>query len=290
MDIINDASVGGNLKRTKSYVVAIPSYNRVNEVVKKTLNTLKQGGVSSSQIYIFVANKEQYNLYEEGVPKELYAKIIIGKKGITNQRIFISKYFKEGQYVVSMDDDVEQMEILKGDKLAKLTNVNKFFLDAYQLMKKTNLYIWGIYPVRNAFFMKNKTTFDLRFIIGVTFGFITRHDKSLHMSIKAESKEDYEQTILYYLKDGGVIRYNNITAKTKFNAPGGLGQDRFERNKNAAEYLTNKYPDIVSRKDRDDGTPEVRLAKLPSKLDVKTNATKTKSKRSSTNKTKKRHA
>jgi hypothetical protein len=92
------------------------------------------------------------------------------------------------------------------------------------------------------------------------------------------------------LKDGGVIRYNNITAKTKFNAPGGLGQDRFERNKKAAEYLTKKYPDIVSRKDRDDGTPEVRLAKLPSKLDVKTNTTKTKSKRSSTNKTKKRHA
>lgn len=284
MDIINDIRGGGNLKRSKSYVVAIPSYNRVNEVVKKTLTTLKEGGVSSSQIYIFVANKEQYNLYEEGVPKELYAKIIIGKKGITNQRIFISKYFKEGQYVVSMDDDVEQVEIVKGNKLVKLTNVNKFFLEAYQLMKKTNLFIWGIYPVRNAFFMKNKTTFDLRFIIGVTFGFITRHDKSLHMSIKAESKEDYEQTILYYLKDGGVIRYNNITTKTKFNAPGGLGQDRFERNKKAAEYLTNKYPDIVSRKDRDDGTPEVRLAKLPSKFDNP----KTKTKRSSTNKTKKR--
>jgi hypothetical protein len=108
--------------------------------------------------------------------------------------------------------------------------------------------------------MKNKTTFDLRFIIGVTFGFITRHDKSLNMSKKVEVNEDYEQSILYFLKDGGVIRYNNITTKPKFNAPGGLGQDRFERNKKAAEYLTNKYPDIVSRKDRDDGTPEVRLA------------------------------
>jgi hypothetical protein len=266
-NIINqvDYSIGSGIKQ--SYVVAIPTYNRVDEVVKKTLNTLKTGGVSANQIYLFVANKQQYTLYEQSVPKELYYKIVIGKKGITNQRIFISNYFKEGQYVISMDDDVEQFDILKGGKLVKLTKVNNFFLEAYELMKLKNLYLWGIYPVRNAFFMKDEVTFDLRFIIGVTFGFITRHDKQLKMSIKAESKEDYEQSILYFLKDGGVIRYNNVTAKTKFNAPGGLGQDRFERNKNASEYLTNKYPDIVSRNDRDDGTPEVKLAKLPATIE-----------------------
>ena len=136
-------------------------------------------------------------------------------------------------------------------------------MDAYKIMKQNKLFIWGIYPVRNPFFMYNEITFDLRFIIGVTFGFIVRHDKKLKMSINAETKEDYEQTILYYKMDGGVIRFNNITTKTKFNAPGGLGTDRFERNKKAAEYLTNKYPNIVSRKDRKDGTPEIKLSKLP---------------------------
>lgn len=246
-----------------TYVVAIPTYNRVQEVTNKTLNTLKEGGVHKNKIYLFVANKQQYELYEQNVPKQLYHKIIIGKKGITNQRIFISQYFNEGQYVISMDDDVEEFEILKGEKLVKLKDVNKFFLDAYKLMKKEKLFIWGIYPVRNPFFMYNETTFDLRFIIGVTFGFIVRHDKKLKMSTNAETKEDYEQTILYYKMDGGVIRFNNITTKTKFNSPGGLGTDRFERNKKAAEYLVRKYPDIVVRKDRKDGTPEVKLNKLP---------------------------
>lgn len=248
-----------------TYIVAIPTYNRVQEVSNKTLLTLKDGGVSKSKIYLFVANKQQYDLYEENVPKNLYHKIIIGKKGITNQRIFISQYFREGQYVISMDDDVEELEILKGEKLVRLKNLDNFFMDAYKLMKKEKLFIWGIYPVRNPFFMYNDTTFDLRFIIGVTFGFIVRHDKNLKMSINAETKEDYEQTILYYKMDGGVIRFNNITAKTKFNAPGGLGTDRFERNKKAAEYLVKKYPDIVTRKDRKDGTPEVKLNKLPYK-------------------------
>jgi hypothetical protein len=245
-----------------SYVIAIPTYNRVEEVTNKTLNTLKEGGINKNKIYLFVANKTQYDLYEQNVPKQLYKEIVIGKKGITNQRIFISQYFNEMQYVISMDDDVEQLEILKGEKLVKMNNINKFFMDAYKLMKKEKLFIWGIYPVRNPFFMYDEITYDLRFLIGVTFGFITRHNNKLKMSIKAETKEDYEQTILYYLMDGGIIRYNNVTAKTKFNAPGGLGTDRFERNKKAAEYLTQKYKEIVSRNDRKDGTPEVKLAKL----------------------------
>jgi hypothetical protein len=262
-----------------NYVVAIPTYNRQDVVFKKTISTLLNGGVSKSHIYIFVANKEQEKLYEEALPKNSYHKIVVGKKGIANQRKFIANYFKEGQYVISMDDDVEEFQTLKGtkktktmkkgkianDKLVKIKDVNQFFIDAYKTLKKEKLYIWGVYPVRNALFMYHNYTTDLRFIIGVTFGFIVRHDRKLEPSIRSESKEDYEQTILYYKKDGGVVRFNNVVPKTKFNSPGGLGTDRFERNKNAAEYLTETYPDIVKRNDRPNGTPEVKLTRLPRK-------------------------
>lgn len=246
-----------------NYVVAIPTYNRTAEVSAKTLKTLKDGGVPKNKIYLFVANKQQHDLYNQSVPRDLYHEIVIGKKGIANQRTVISTYFPEGQYVISMDDDVEEFNMLRGEKLVKLHNVHSFFLDAHKILVKEGLYIWGIYPVRNPFFMYKDITTDLRFLIGVTFGFITRHDRKLKVSIRAETKEDYEQTILYYLRDGGVVRFNAITAKTKFNAPGGLGTDRYERNLAAAKYLTAKYPDIVSRNDRKDGTPEVRLAKMP---------------------------
>ena len=246
-----------------SYVVAIPTYNRIDEVIKKTLNTLKEGCVNKNKIYLFVANKAQYELYEKSVPKNLYNKIIIGKKGITNQRNFISNYFNEGQYVISMDDDVERIEILKGERLTPLKDLNVFFINAYKILKQRHLFIWGIYPVRHSLFMYNDVTFDLRFIIGVIFGFITRHNNNLKMSTKSETKEDYEQTILYYLEDGGVVRFNNITVKNKYKAEGGLGTDRYDRNKIAAEYLIKKYPDIVSKKERKSGTPEVKLSRLP---------------------------
>lgn len=247
-----------------NYVVAIPSYNREDIIVPKTLTTLKEGKISKGKIYIFVANKQQEKLYEKTVPKNLYNKIIVGKKGITNQRIFISKYFPEGQYIVSMDDDVEELQMMKNkDKLVKIHDLDKFFKDAYKELKKEKLYIWGVYPVRNPFFMKKTISDHLRFIIGVTFGYINRHNRKLYPSLKSETKEDYEQSILFYKHDGGVLRFNYITPKTKFNSEGGLGKDRAERNKNAAEYLKHKYPDIITIFHRANGMTEVKFSNQP---------------------------
>jgi len=245
------------------YVVAIPTYNRSDVVGKKTLTTLKDGGVPRSAIYLFVANKAQEKIYEQAVPKELYGKIVVGKLGIANQRKFIVKYFPEGQYVVSCDDDIEALETLRGEKLAKIKDVNGFFLEAYQILKDEGLFIWGIYPVRNPFFMQKGYTTGLKFIIGVMRGFINRHSKKLEPSAHSEGKEDYEQSILYYKMDGGVLRFNDVTCKTKFNAKGGLGQDRFEMNKLAAEYLQKTYPTLVTIKHRKNGMTEINLARLP---------------------------
>ena len=111
--------------------------------------------------------------------------------------------------------------------------------------------------------MKNNLTTDLRFVIGVVHGYINRHDNKLYPNQKSLSKEDIEQSILFYLKDGGILRFNNISFSTMFNAPGGLGTDRYQMNKTAQEYLVKKYPNIVSSKFRKDGTPEVILKRNP---------------------------
>jgi len=96
------------------YVVAIPTYKRYGEVTKKTLPTLKRGGVPKSKIHVFVANKTEEKLYREKMDPDTYGKIVVGKKGLVNQRIFISEYFPMGTCVVSLDDDVEKFQKLKG--------------------------------------------------------------------------------------------------------------------------------------------------------------------------------
>ena len=247
------------------YSIAIPTYNRSDIIYKKTITTLLNGGIDYKTIFIFVANKEEYKIYEETLPPKSYNKIIIGKIGIAKQRTFIRNYFKEGDYVVSIDDDVEDLLKLKNNKLIKIKDIHTFFLKAYEDLKREKRYLWGIYPVRNPFFMKNTLTDGLTFIIGVLHGYIVRHLNTLTPNIKSEGKEDYEQSILYYNKDGGVLRYNDITIKTKFLAKGGLGENRFETNKNAAEYLFKKYPKYITIFYRKNGMTEVKLKDKSSK-------------------------
>ena len=249
-----------------SYVIAIPTYNRCDTIISKTLKMLKDGGVKKSKIFIFVANKKEFDKYNDIVPESMYNKIIIGKKGIKNQRIFISKYFPEGQHIVSIDDDVEKIEQLKGTKLQQIKNVDKFFTDSFKLLKKEKLYIWGIYPVHNAFFMKNNISFGLKFLIGVLFGYINRHNNKLYP--KSSVKEDIEQSILFYKMDGGVVRYNNIVTKTVFFAKGGGGvaSERIASYKKASNYLNKKYPEFISNIfTRENGLTEVKLENFPRK-------------------------
>ena len=243
-----------------NYIVAIPSYDRSDEITKKTLPTLKKGKVNKDKIYVFVANKEEEKKYREKMDKSTYNKIVVGKKGIVQQRKFISQYFSKGTPIVSMDDDVRSLVKLSGDKLKIVSNLDSLFKQAFKLLKNKGLYLWGVYPVKNAKFMKNKITTNLKFIIGVVHGYINRHDTKLYPNLKSTSKEDIEQSVLFFMKDKGVLRYNHVSFKTKWNDVGGLGTDRFQMNKDAQEYLCETYPQYLKPTFRKSGSPEVRFS------------------------------
>ena len=253
-------------------IIAIPSYNRAYELDEKTLITLKEGGILPEQIFVFVANKEEELIYKFILNKDNYNKIIVGELGIRNQRIFISKYFPENTNIVSCDDDIEAfLKPYEGlnnynKKLDKIENINKLFVDTFELLKKENLYLAGFVGHTNDYWLNLGHSTNLKFIIGVCHLYINRHDPDLYPNIESESKEDYEQSIKFYLKDKGIIRYNDICFKTKYNAPGGVGIERFDRMKNAQEYLCKTYPFICKEKFRKDGTPEVSLSGFPGPL------------------------
>jgi cellulose synthase/poly-beta-1,6-N-acetylglucosamine synthase-like glycosyltransferase len=251
-------------QKNSKYVVAIPTYNRSEIIAKKTLETLNRGGVPAKCIYIFVANDAERDAYANVVPSTLFKKIVVGVKGITDQRKFIVKYFAEGTRVVSMDDDVEKFLRLSrnGEKLVdfKKGDLDRFIKKAFDNAEAHNLFLWGIYPMRYAYYMKHNVTTDLRLILGTAYGFICRHDADLVPTVG--EKEDYENTIRHFLKDGGVMRFNNICLKTIYHSPGGLGkltEERLQANKIAAEHLQQKYPDLVTIFKRPNGMTEVRL-------------------------------
>ena len=85
--------------------IAIPTYQRYKILGEKTLKTLSYHRFPIDIIDIFVADQDEYNQYKSLYPEY---NIIIGEKGIRQIREFIFlKWYKEGDHIVSIDDDIE---------------------------------------------------------------------------------------------------------------------------------------------------------------------------------------
>lgn len=251
------------------YVVAIPSYARAETLKEKTIALLERNKIPKEKIYIFVANKEEEKVYKEHLKDY---KIVVGVKGLLEQRNFMTKYFKEGQKIVYMDDDIEDVYVKKSadKKVKKLEDLplKSFFPVAFKTLEKENLYIWGVNPVLNAYFLYQSVSKDLRYIIGAFYGVINRHDKDILLKLQSE-KEDVERTLRYYKKDGGVLRFNFITIKTKFYAPGGIAAEygtkekRLAESKGAVQRLLKEFPEYGTMKTRPSGIVEFVFKRNP---------------------------
>lgn len=329
----------------KPYVVAIPTYNRYTILYHKTLNTLFNCKIKSNIIYIFLASNHEYEQYINSYINinnpsfKLWCKgikCVIGIKGLKNQRNFISKFFNEGQYILQMDDDIQNILYLnyntlepknktywqlksysdntsnttviktntktkkrnitildtkhKLNTITKLshnpinhtktttidktkkskhiihvnvnTNLDTLIKNTFKLCKLHNIYLWGIYPVENAYFMQPYATTDLRFIVGPCFGIINRHTPDLMLTL--DEKENVERTLQYWNMDGIVLRLTNVTVKTQYyTTPGGMqseGKIRKQEALRSAEILHSRYPKLTKiYLGKKSGHPEIKL-------------------------------
>ena len=248
------------------YIICIPSYKRAKLCNEKTLATLHKHKIPAKKINIYVANKEEYDLYLATIDKSLYNKLIIGKLGLVNQRQFIMDSLKEGQEIVFMDDDVKSID-LSLSTLFKSHSLDYFIKEAFKVCKKENAYIWSVYPVYNPFFRKNQKeiTTDLRYQIGAFYGIINR-PKCGDLKLTMDNKEDVERTIKFFIKDGKVIRFNRIGFETKYYNPDGSGLGTFEARLKpmleSSKKLLKMYKNYGKIKTRKSGMTEFVLYRL----------------------------
>ena len=284
----------------REYVVAIPSYKRPDTLHKRTMRLLKEYKIDPKRIFVFVANAEEEKEYKETLNASGYNNkitLVIGKLGIRNIRNFMANYFREGQYIVYIDDDIygiyEAINNIsnkekKYNRLQKLKSLKEFIKNAFTLSERSGLTNWGIYPVHNPFFMK-ATSKDINDYVSTRLAFLEGGFTGVINNRKAEErsiddKEDYERTIKYYLKDNGVLRFNNISLDTKcYTEPGGMKLDRTKKtSSDSAIYLTKTYPELTtyntSRKsgfaeillrDKRVNRPEITLNKRGERISLK---------------------
>lgn len=254
-----------------SYVVCIPSYKRAKLCNDKTLTLLKSLGISKDLVKVFIVEEEK-DEYERTLDPDLYGELVVGVKGIVAQRQFISDYFPEGRHIVSLDDDITGLDL----SMTNFKSADEFFLNAFEKCRQENAFLWGVYPVFNPFYRKDRpeVTTDIAFVIGAFYGYVNRPlDKSLKISICTKSKDDVENSLRFWLKDGKVVRYNRIGFKSKYcgSDGGGLGNltSRMENMKLASFALNEAYPDFTRIKIRKNGVYEIVLRSAPPKKDRK---------------------
>ena len=170
--------------------------------------------------------------------------ILLWEKGLIQQRSFIQKYYKEGQKILFLDDDVESVD-LSLSTMFKNNTLSQFVNKAFEICKENESNIWGIYPVFNPFFRepKKEITLSLKYIVGAFYGIINQpENRNLSLTLTKKfngQKEDVERTIKYFIQDGVVVRFNKIGFTTKYyGKSGGLGtfDERLSPMRQASEY------------------------------------------------------
>lgn len=243
------------------YVIAIPSYHRASICNEKTLSMLSKHHISKDRIYVYVV-KEELELYQKTLNPSLYHKIIVGKKGLVPQREFIMNQYPEGQAIVFLDDDIQSVDL----SLSTFRTLDTFLKEAFEITKKQNAFLWGVYPVFNPFFRKPRKDVEtcLNYIVGAFYGIWNRRPTLKLTLTKNGQKEDVERTIRYFKKDGIVVRFSKVGFITKYyGKEGGLGtfEDRLVPMKEASIRLKEKFPEYGEIKTKKNGMTEFRLNK-----------------------------
>lgn len=239
-----------NLTLYQMYHIAIPSYNRYEVIGSKSLATLEKYKIPKDKITIFVV-REEFVAYKKACPGY---QIVIGVKGLVEQREFIEHWFPLDSNILFMDDDVSDLFFFSDAKTRQpISDLNQFISDGFLRASEIGATLWGIYPVDNAMFAsKSEEISDgLSYIVGAFYG----QKNTMDIRLKTgDGVEDRERTILRYLRDGKVLRFNKVGLRTKYFAPGGLMSDERQKiHQIASETLVQKYPKLLRLKTRKNG-------------------------------------
>lgn len=251
----------GSGKPSMTIRIAIPSYQRSDQLKSKTLRVLEKHKIDPSMVDIFVANDDEKAKYTEALKDDIYQNIIVGERGMGAIRRFIQQYYPEGTKVMNFDDDL--VDILRKESDKKMVPVENLMEQViergFNELEKSGAHLFGIYAAANAMFMKHRVSVGLYYCIGSCWGVITRHDEEL--SVTLDDKEDFERTLQHYVKDGAIVRLDDITVKTKYYGTGGMQEERTEeRITKSADELVERFPGLCKKFIRNTtGHAELRL-------------------------------
>ena len=225
--------------------IVVPSYRRAATLARKTLPLLLSRRVPASGITVVVASEAEADSYrtaiaDAGLPA---VELVVGVPGMGAVRNWIADHWRGP--VLQVDDDLTDLRRMVDPKTTvPLDDLPTFAEDGFLFAEQAGAGLWGIYPVPNPYFMRNRITVDLRYIEGGFWGAVLTG--APHQQVTLDDKEDYERSLRYYLADGSVVRVDYVTMVTKFyTEPGGMQEERTEERVTASAHaLADRYPEL----------------------------------------------
>lgn len=249
------------------YQVAVPSRSRPDLIVSCTLPVLTAARVPQGRITIWVLPDEQGRYQDTVLP--LYPQVRVRPHdgdpagGLRAARLAIQPQYPAGTRLVQADDDIRAIEYLSDGALHTVPDLDAIIDAGFRAADQNRVSLWGIYPARNAYFMRHRCYLGLRLVVGTFFGMTLRHDTAEQLDF--DEKEDYERSIRHFLRDGAVLRADHLTVKTRFyTEPGGMQVYRdaaYQRS--GTERLVARWPALLRlRESKGKGTAEVQFRRI----------------------------
>ena len=244
-------------------VIAIASHERPQILQCKTLKLLKRHKIPMNQVYVFVS-PQSHSSYKE-IEKEWGFHLVGGKNTtILKTRNNIIKYFDEGQKIIEMDDDVEDVQVtVKGEKNQSVKNLKALFNRSFRMIPEGGLF--GFNANTNSFFATGTDKYGLYSIINSCLGY--KNDKRVKLTVT--EKEDFERCALFYKFGLPILKRTMYGIKTNYWTNKGGIQDhydfdkRIEVQRESAEALLRKYPWACRAQTRKNGIVDIRFLKDP---------------------------
>lgn len=225
---------------------AVISRGRAETIRRKTLAALTLAGVERADVDVFVHPSEvdKYEAHNPGWS------ILPGGENLNAQRTKVMGHYPPGAKVVSCDDDVRKWITLTetGEK-TDLTDFPDFAARMFSATDQLGAGIWGVYPADNPRFMSKYVVSGLHFLIGQTYGFISRGSQSF--KVEAAPKDDWWITLESFERDGAVVRCNAVACGTEMYGAGGISDltaDRRAMNEAATLKILERFGHLVEEK------------------------------------------
>jgi hypothetical protein len=250
------AGIGAQASDAADFVIAIPSYNRADQLFKKTYERILLPMGLTSKALVFLQTDEDARTYHEKFAGTDMGFVRAPEKGFAQVNHFIEHYFDIGAKVVVMHDDLRRILKLTTDQrkfqpLTEPSQVVEMFNLAFHSMQSNGLTLGGVLQTTNASWAPDKEVgLDLKFIYDPLHFIISTKEAPLCQHFHFD---DLERTIYAYERDGGVVRLNRYAIDTPSEAydpkaVGGLaGQRKFEEAQAAASVFQEEFKEFVGK-------------------------------------------